>query len=467
MWSYLKNHSIHKVALLILVDLLIIFLALYASYLFKFFMKSMRIQYMAPIHRINLFFPVVIFSHILFLYLYGMYSIKKVEKESQLFLYVLYSIATSTGLIMVVQFFFPGYLMGRVVLIIQLPLCTIGIFMWRTVANRTRISEVTRRNLALVGPGPLIMGFLKDAKGELFSHYRICGLYLTSPAGDDDNPHTEMKAYGSLKEMMEDEEIDAVGFQAMDPALDSRWVHAILRRACEGIEARDLITLYKNLTGRVPIRYLEPGWLLSYVGMQGGPSIFYLKVKRLIDLTVSSLLLIIFSPLMLLVAVLIKLDSRGPVFFRQERLGQNRKTFNCLKFRTMVEDAEEDTGPVWSSPDDPRVTAVGRWLRRFRLDELPQLINVIRGEMSLIGPRPIRKHFADKLASQIPLYELRFAMKPGLTGWSQVNHPYADSDRAQVEKFEYELFYIQNASLLIDGLILIKTLRTMFLGTGQ
>jgi lipopolysaccharide/colanic/teichoic acid biosynthesis glycosyltransferase len=263
-------------------------------------------------------------------------------------------------------------------------------------------------------------------------------------------------------ELLEDPGAEAVAFQFMDPGLVESDARALLHRSCEGLEVSDLTTLYKSLSGRVPLPYVDERWLLSYLGIQGGPSPFYLKVKRLIDVAVAATGLLFTLPLMGIIGVAIKANTRGPVLFRQERLGQYRRPFQCLKFRTMMEQAERETGPVWSSPEDPRITRVGRWLRKLRLDELPQLLNVIRGDMSLIGPRPIRAHFADQLAQRIPLYELRFALKPGLTGWAQVNHPYADSEEAQREKFEYELFYIQNASLFLDGMILLMTVRTMF-----
>jgi lipopolysaccharide/colanic/teichoic acid biosynthesis glycosyltransferase len=253
----------------------------------------------------------------------------------------------------------------------------------------------------------------------------------------------------------------------MDPRLSEADTQALLHRSCEGLEMSDLTTLYKGMTGKVPLPYVSERWLLSYLGIQGGPSPFYLQVKRLMDVAVGLAGMLIFLPLMLCIGVWIRLDSRGPALFRQERLGQYRRGFQCLKFRTMVERAEQQTGPVWSAPDDPRITRAGRWLRRLRLDELPQLINVVRGDMSLIGPRPIRAHFADQLARRVALYELRFALRPGLTGWAQVNHPYADSQASQTEKFEYELFYIQNASVFLDCMILMMTIRTVFTRKGQ
>jgi lipopolysaccharide/colanic/teichoic acid biosynthesis glycosyltransferase len=168
------------------------------------------------------------------------------------------------------------------------------------------------------------------------------------------------------------------------------------------------------------------------------------------------------SPVFIIIPVLIKLSSRGPVFYTQERLGWNKKPFKLIKFRTMVADAEKETGPKWASESDARITKIGKVLRYTHLDELPQLINVLKNDMSFVGNRPIRKHFADILAKEIPYYDLRFFIKPGLTGWSQVKYDYAGSIEGQMEKFLYELFYIKNMSFTFDMVILIKTLKLVF-----
>lgn len=185
------------------------------------------------------------------------------------------------------------------------------------------------------------------------------------------------------------------------------------------------------------------------------------RAKRLVDVLVGSLALLVTLPLFALIAVAISLDSPGPVFFVQERLGRLRAPFFCFKFRTMRHDAEQGTGPVWALPDDPRITRVGRFLRRSRLDELPQLINVVRGEMSIVGARPIRRHFADQLAAQVPFYDIRFVQKPGLTGWAQINHGYSSTFAEQIEKFYYDYYYIRNYSIWLDLHIILFTVGEM------
>ena len=165
--------------------------------------------------------------------------------------------------------------------------------------------------------------------------------------------------------------------------------------------------------------------------------------------------------------LLIKLDSEGPIFFRQERVGQGGHVFTLFKFRSMYKDAEQRTGPVWAQKNDARVTRVGRLLRRTRLDELPQLYNVLRGDMSLIGPRPERPHFVKELIPTIPYYNLRHAVKPGLTGWAQIKHEYTNSLDGSLEKLQYDLFYIKNMSILLDILIMLETIKTVVVRRGS
>jgi lipopolysaccharide/colanic/teichoic acid biosynthesis glycosyltransferase len=181
------------------------------------------------------------------------------------------------------------------------------------------------------------------------------------------------------------------------------------------------------------------------------------RLKRLLDLMLASAGLVLLAPLFCLIALAIKVDSPGRVFFVQDRLGRWRKPFRCFKFRTMCEDAERDTGPVWASADDPRITRVGRFLRKSRMDELPQLINVLRGEMSIVGTRPIRHYFAEQLAALIPFYDVRFLEKPGLTGWAQVKYQYSSSFTEQIEKFYYDYYYIRNRSISLDLYIMLLT----------
>lgn len=191
------------------------------------------------------------------------------------------------------------------------------------------------------------------------------------------------------------------------------------------------------------------------------------KLKRVFDILVSLLILAITSPILIITSIAIKLDSKGPVFFKQERMGQNGKVFNILKFRSMINDAEKYTGPVWSQKDDPRVTRVGRIVRKMRIDEIPQMYNVLKGEMSLVGPRPERPFFVEKLSQEIPYYKRRLKVRPGITGWAQVKHKYDESIEDVKVKLRYDLFYIENMSIRMDFKIMLRTILVVLFGKGH
>ena len=189
-------------------------------------------------------------------------------------------------------------------------------------------------------------------------------------------------------------------------------------------------------------------------------------VKRVGDITLSITMVILLSPLLIFVAILIKLDSKGPVFFSQERVGQNRKLYMVHKFRSMVQNAEKECGPVWAQDNDCRVTRIGRFIRKWRIDELPQLLNVLKGEMSFVGPRPEREYFVKELVEAIPYYRERFSVKPGVTGWAQVNYSYGASIEDAKEKLKYDLFYIKNMSIFMDIMVVMRTVKTVLFGEG-
>jgi exopolysaccharide biosynthesis polyprenyl glycosylphosphotransferase len=232
------------------------------------------------------------------------------------------------------------------------------------------------------------------------------------------------------------------------------------------VEVYDLPSFAAHHHGRIPASAVTSDWVLREARVDQPWSLGG-RLSRLMDVVGASVGLVLALPVMALIAIAVKIDSRGPVLFTQERLGLNRQPFIVYKFRTMVENAEEETGPTWASEGDSRVTRVGNFLRKTRLDELPQLINILKGEMSIVGFRPIREHFADMLEEKIPFYRLRFSIKPGLTGWPQVRHNYSGSVEGQRKKFEYELFYLANQSILLDIYIVVKTIQVVLFGQGQ
>ena len=224
---------------------------------------------------------------------------------------------------------------------------------------------------------------------------------------------------------------------------------------------------YQYLTGKIPVFHVKDSYFLFSAELNLIHSLYYKRVKRLLDIAVSLVGLLISLPVLLFTALAIKIDSRGPVFFGQERVGLRGQKFTLLKLRTMVPNAEALTGPKWAEKDDPRVTRVGKLLRKTRIDEVPQLINILKGDMSFVGPRPIRKYFLDQLAESIPFYHLRHSVKPGLTGWAQVCYNYASSEEDQSEKLQYDLYYIHHMSFFFDLFMSLKTIQTLLFRHGQ
>ena len=219
-------------------------------------------------------------------------------------------------------------------------------------------------------------------------------------------------------------------------------------------------------TERLDLDILRPSWLLYEKSSQ--TDILYRWLKRLFDLVFSSGLLLLTSPALFLTVLAIRIEDGGaaPVFYRQRRVGRNGRVFELMKFRSMRVNAEKDTGPRFASANDDRVTRIGRLIRRFRVDELPQLLNVIRGDMSVVGPRPERPEFVDVLSRQVPLYFYRHGVRPGLTGWAQLNFPYGASMDDAREKLTYDLYYIKNTNIVTDLLILLQTLEVVVWGRG-
>ena len=242
-------------------------------------------------------------------------------------------------------------------------------------------------------------------------------------------------------------------------------LHSILEAKLKGINIVEMPTVFEGLTKRVPVAHIHDEWLLFAGGFYLISKEYLQKVKRLIDFTFSSLLLTVSLPLVGVTALAIKLDSKGPIFYKQKRIGKGGSEFIAWKFRSMVENAEQ-RGVVWAKQNDKRVTRVGKVLRLLRIDEIPQLFNVFRGEMSLIGPRPERPEFVKELETQILYYTVRHTVRPGITGWAQVNYRYGASVEDALRKLEYDLYYIKNMSLLLDLKILLKTIGVVILGQG-
>jgi len=232
-----------------------------------------------------------------------------------------------------------------------------------------------------------------------------------------------------------------------------------------GVVVNQVPTFYEQVAGKIPVLHTTDMWL-GFTDITGVErNVYNTKLKKVFDKAISVTGLILAAPVMILTAVLIKLESRGPVLYRQERVGWDEHIFELVKFRSMRTDAEVH-GAVWAAEDDPRVTRVGRIIRRLRIDELPQMWNVLKGEMSFVGPRPERMAFVKDLKKEIPYYSLRHSVRPGITGWAQVNYPYGASKEDALEKLQYDLYYIKNTSILLDIQIIIRTIRVALFRKG-
>jgi sugar transferase (PEP-CTERM system associated) len=241
-------------------------------------------------------------------------------------------------------------------------------------------------------------------------------------------------------------------------------VDALLKCRMDGVIIEEKDAMYERLTGKLAVESMRPSYLIYGRGFAKAP--LTLALKRVLDILASLTGVVLSFPICILAAAAIKLSSRGPIFFLQERIGEDGEPFRLIKFRTMRQDAEAKSGPVWAAKNDARVTPVGRFMRLTRIDEIPQFFNILSGQMSFVGPRPERKHFVDQLKQDIPFYPLRHTVKPGLTGWAQVCHPYGASIEDAQEKLRYDLYYIKNMSLLFDLNVILRTVAVIMRGSG-
>jgi sugar transferase (PEP-CTERM system associated) len=353
--------------------------------------------------------------------------------------------------------------------LIQIVLMGFGLLAWRLVFSKILKVQGVRGTIAIIG----MQKVGKVVAEELFRKKHL-GLTVACFVGPERGEVT--LSYGNPKKVT----VPVVSPEATLPLVKGEGVSRILIAGPErgqrfpahdlvtlrlsGIPIEDCHTFYERLMSKIFITDLRPSWILLSNGFQRTAWIMF--TKRALDLVVSSLGLLLAAPVALITAIAIKLDSSGPVLYCQERVGADEVPFILYKFRSMCCDAESLSGPQWAAKDDPRVTRVGRLIRKLRIDEMPQLINVLKGEMSLVGPRPERAFFVSLLKEQIPYYELRFTVKPGITGWAQISYGYGDNEADAVEKLQYDLYYTKYMSPTFDLQILFETIKVVLLGRG-
>jgi sugar transferase (PEP-CTERM system associated) len=251
---------------------------------------------------------------------------------------------------------------------------------------------------------------------------------------------------------------------AMDDRRDVMPMPELLRLRLQGVHIEDATSWLEKISGRIEVDQLYPSWIIFAKGFRFSSA--FRLTRRLLNFIVSLIGLLCALPLIPLIILAIKCDSPGPVFYRQKRVGRLGEKFDCFKFRTMIQDAEADTGPTWADDKDSRITRIGRFLRSSRLDEIPQLWCVLKGDMAFVGPRPERPEFVDWLTKEIPYYNVRHMVRPGITGWAQVRYKYGNTVEDAKEKLQHDLFYIKNASIPLDVLIMLQTIKIVTLGRG-
>ncbi len=395
-------------------------------------------------------------------FFFELYSKEQRFRAPELLARIAVVLMSALLLLSVFYYLLPSVIIGRGYLSLSLLLCGVQQFILRRLLLELgRLPGFTQRVLIL-GVGPLAES-MEQALSRSSGNYLFVG--FVRPKSD---PCTvpEERVVGGVEEIF----ALAKRFRATEVvvSLTERRgvlpVRELLKCKLSGINVIDAPCFFEKLAGKLLIENIQPSMFIYSDGFRN--TAFRRIYKRGLDIVWSLLGIVLALPLLPLIALAVKLDSPGPIFFKQRRTGEGGRDFNILKFRTMCQDAEKKTGAVWATANDPRITRLGGFLRKTRLDEIPQLFNVLRGDMSFIGPRPERPEFVEQLTEKIPFYGKRHFIKPGVTGWAQVCYPYGASAEDALEKLRYDLYYIKNYSFLLDLLIVGETVKTVIYGRG-
>lgn len=437
----------------------------------------------------NVSFALVAFPYFLVLYIADLYDY---QQDFRYWVNTARVIGASLigALIVIVLFYFPlGVFVGRTWLVLQAGIFTLLLVGWRWLFCAFALPQRLQRHILIVGAGQAGQRLVQALQNRPRSGFAALGFIDDDPekVGAEVEGLPVLGNSSQLPELTESLHIKLV-VVAITYEKSPELIKSLTRISWNGCQVFDMPGFYEFLTGKIPVEHVSDLWL--FLNSLQRKSLYYQHLKRFLDVGLTLVILLVLWPVFLLVALAIKLDSRGPVFFRQERLGLNGKPFHILKFRTMVKDAER-LGPQFASPHDPRITRAGSILRKLRLDELPQLFNILNGDMSLVGPRPERDIFIQEFQElvpdmrpgrraedaggelvccgykeRIPYYSYRLMVKPGITGWAQVMYFYASSLEQTEEKLMYDLYYIKNIGFFLDMAILLKSIRIILFGRG-
>jgi sugar transferase (PEP-CTERM system associated) len=398
------------------------------------------------------------------LYYNDMYDLHVIARRAELVVRLMQALGTGVLLLALLYYFIPDLSLGRGVSAIATALTFVILLLWRLLVDEGKFFRPVHR-VVIAGTGTSGIRLVREILALPELNIKVLG-FLDEAGKNIGKPLVNPGIVGGVAEVEEFVRREQVDWVVLAFA-ERRGVMPtaeLLRLKLSGVRVEDAHSLFEKLKGGVMLEKLSPSWLVLSEGFR--KDVLLMFTKRTLDVAVSALALMIMSPIMLLASLAIVIESGMPVLFRQERVGLHGRNFSMLKFRSMRNDAEEGKA-VWAARDDARVTRVGRILRPFRLDELPQLVNILRGDMSLVGPRPERPEFVQMLGEEIPYYHERHTVRPGLTGWAQIKYQYGSSVDDAKTKLEYELFYIKHLSLFLDLVIVFRTIQVVLFARGS
>jgi sugar transferase (PEP-CTERM system associated) len=450
-----------QLLLLLSVDCVLIGLGLIIATIIRFSTSGHR--FTLTYFSLFQFFLVILICEIA-LYFHDLYDFRLISSLNEVLIRLLQAFGVACVALALCYFAWPDLALGRGVAALAAPLIVGMTLGWRVVWLRHGHALGNLERMLIVGTGPAGIQLTRDILARPELKVKILG--FLDERGENIgkslvNPGI-IGAAADLETIVTTQQATRVVISLLERR-NRMPIRQLLNLKFAGVRVEEAHGVLERLTGRIVLEHLSPSWLILSDGFCKSPLMSW--AKRSLDVVISVIGLLITWPILVGVAVAIWLESGSPVLFRQERTGLRSRSFDMLKFRSMFGDAEKE-GPRWAAEGDSRVTKVGRWIRKYRIDELPQIINVLRGEMSLVGPRPERPHFVSMLEEQIPFYGLRHFVRPGITGWAQVRYQYGGSIEETKTKLEYDLFYIKHLSIMLDLAVLFETAKVMLSGRG-
>jgi sugar transferase (PEP-CTERM system associated) len=455
-----------KSFLLMTVEALLIVLSLIGAVRLRFWNNPAEFDLYMTFPDFAVQASIVVFVCLACFYYNDLYDLTTGYSAVERVLRIEQSLGAASLLLGLLYFMFPGLLLSRGVLIIGMLLVTALVMLSRRLLDKAWQLTAPMQRVVILGTGPLALELARELRRRGDLGMKLEGFVGGSEARDESGQIFGFPILGRACEMetiAKERGVSKV-IVALEDRRGSLPIRELVTLRVRGVRVEDAVSALSGLTGRVSLRAVKPSWFVFSDGFHRSHWIDLLK--RALDLAAGIIGLTVSMPLMILVALVVRLESKGPIIFRQSRVGRMGKCFEVLKFRSMNEDAEKVNGAQWASENDPRVTRIGRFLRKYRLDELPQFVNVIRGEMSFVGPRPERPYFVEELRKTIPYYDERHSVRPGLTGWAQVQYAYGSTIDDAFNKLEYDLFYLQNMSITFDLAIIFQTIRIVTGGHG-